>query len=266
MAKFGSGKFIPGSGNCRGDTSTVLWRRKTLWRWSKKSSLAPARFTFSSRLGWWSSTHTLLVGGEDYFGRRRETLGGGERWKMEGKKQRGLRGWDRSWPQPTSPLEHLHPGHFSKQRFGSWFFLPGQPWDLSRLGKCWECAFLWLWTRWASRQQLGQAPWIHPVVSSHSQLGFPNMGVFLGIPTKCFPKGKKEDTPAAGCPKSMWGNDGEENPAREGGEGIRTLFLYNIEKIQIFIVIFFWLPFFCLFACFVFFCCCFFVFCFFWSF
>lgn len=37
------------------------------------------------------------------------------------------------------------------------------------------------------------------------------------------------------------------NPAREGGEGIRTLFLYNIEKIQIFIVIsffFFWLPFF----------------------
>lgn len=42
------------------------------------------------------------------------------------------------------------------------------------------------------------------------------------------------------------------NPAREGGEGIRTLFLYNIEKIQIFIVIsfffFFWLPFFFLFC------------------
>lgn len=44
------------------------------------------------------------------------------------------------------------------------------------------------------------------------------------------------------------------NPAREGGEGIRTLFLYNIEKIQIFIVIsfffFFWLPFFSFFVLF----------------
>lgn len=37
------------------------------------------------------------------------------------------------------------------------------------------------------------------------------------------------------------------NPAREGGEGIRTLFLYNIEKIQIFIVISFFFFFGCLF-------------------
>jgi len=46
---------------------------------------------------------------------------------------------------------------------------------------------------------------------------------------------------AVGCTKSKLGDGvtGKKNLQRKGDEVIRTLFLYNIEKIQIFIVIFF---------------------------
>lgn len=77
-----------------------------------------------------------------------------------------------------------------------------------------------------------------PLCLTQPSCAFPNFLIFfLGISAQCFPI---QQLDALNPHK---GNDGDEKNTLkgkgEGGEGIRTLFLYNIEKIQIFIVIFF---------------------------
>lgn len=138
---------------------------------------------------------------------------------QEGKKQRGPRGGTGAESTPA------HPGHFFKQSFGSWIFLPGR--ILASL-KAWEVLGMCIFG----------APWIHPVCphSCASPISIIFIFIFWESQLKRFPS----------SPKSTWGEWWRRKTLQGKRGGARELehYFYTILKkykflLWIFLVAFF---------------------------